>query len=791
MMSFDSRRAESAALAFAVTLASGVVLSVRASAQPAPLPIDDAFAIKTFQIYDGGPAVSPDSKWAASVVCDPAARAKDKAGRMTDLVASRGAAMYSWGCDIVLNRLDGSASRRVTNGEGNNWAPSWSPGGESLAFYSDRDGKTRLWLWEARSGKTRRVGDAVVRVGIGSQRPLWLPGGSEVLVTLHPEGMSEDELDVGVPGQKHDARPETDAVAGSTVKVYRSGAAAEKDQSAAGRGAALVQRYIADIARVAVATGRATTIVRRANEVRLLPSPDGTRILYAALKPGGSGLVAPMDVVVADLATGARRVLVENNPSALEAAPSWSPDGRRIAFFIASEAASGSLQTGGSTDVRGALAIVPAEGGAVEKFAPSEAIPGFDADNSPPRWSADGKAIYAVGDERVWRATVADGKVAPLTAPLGARITTIVPAHDGTAWEPAPGAIAVTASDPKTLRSSFRVIARDGGVTTRVDEQKRYVMPYDRVRATPDGRAVIYDAESSAAPEDLWITTSGLSVPVRLTHLNPQVEKYPSGESRIIEFHGADGDALRAALFLPAGYESGKRYPVIALVYASGMGSQSVNSFGIDHYGEYNYQILTTRGYAILAPDIPVHTGTPMRDLMKAVMPAIDRVIELGIADPDRLGVTGQSNGGYSTLALICQTTRFKAALMNSGFGDLVGFYGSMNKNDGSGGWHPWLEKLGGAMGAPPWEAPQRYVENSPIFYLDRIQTPLMMQAGGDDDGIVEFSDEVYVGLKRLNKDVVYLRYRDESHLLERHANKLDYWNRVLPFLDAHLKPAS
>jgi dipeptidyl aminopeptidase/acylaminoacyl peptidase len=88
----------------------------------------------------------------------------------------------------------------------------------------------------------------------------------------------------------------------------------------------------------------------------------------------------------------------------------------------------------------------------------------------------------------------------------------------------------------------------------------------------------------------------------------------------------------------------------------------------------------------------------------------------------------------------------------------------------------------------PPWENPFRYVENSPIFYLDRVQTPLLMQAGAEDEGIVAYSDQVFVALKRLQKEVAYLRYRDESHLLERHANKLDYWNRVLPFWERYLK---
>jgi dipeptidyl aminopeptidase/acylaminoacyl peptidase len=170
-------------------------------------------------------------------------------------------------------------------------------------------------------------------------------------------------------------------------------------------------------------------------------------------------------------------------------------------------------------------------------------------------------------------------------------------------------------------------------------------------------------------------------------------------------------------------------------------------------------------------------------------MPAIDRLVELGITDPDRLAVMGQSNGGYSTLALIAQTSRFKAAVMNAGFGDLVGFYGSMSYA-GTGGWIPWLERAGGGMGAAPWEAPLRYVENSPVYYLDRITTPLIVQAGADDEGIVRFSDQVWVGLQRLGKEATYLRYGGEEHVLTKAANLVDYWKRVLAFLDEKVKNA-
>lgn len=772
-------------------LLSGAAISSGADSAGSALPVEEAFSIKTFQVYEGGPMISPDSKRVATVVCDPAARAKDKAGAMTIMVATRGAAMYSFGCDILVSSVDGLSQRNVTKSVGNNWAPSWSPDGNTLAFYSDRGGAPHLWLYDTASGSTRQASDAVVRTGVGTQRPQWTREGSAVIVTLRPEGMTDAELDADLPGRKLDPKPEPDARAGSTVKIYRSGTPAAEATKASGGGTAAVSaRYLADLAKIDIRSRKASPIVRRANAISPMLSPDGRRLAYFELKPGGgSSLLYPHDLVVVDVATGARRVLLTNVPNRFGGSANWSPDGKWIAYLIASEEGSGTLQTGGTSQTRGVLAVIPADGGEERRFTPTEATRGIDSDDARPIWSPAGDALYAVGDNRVWRGTLSDGRITPLTAKLDAKITAIVPSNDNrTVWEPSPGVLAITTSDPATLRSAFQTVAADGKVTRRLEEQKRYSVRFDSMRATPDGGRVLFGAESSAAPEDLWVTTKDFAPPARVTHLNPQVEKYPPGESRIIEFRGADGDLLRAALFLPTGYEPGKRYPLIALVYASGMGSRDVNSFGIDYMGEYNYEILTTRGYAILSPDIPVHTGTPMRDLMKAVMPAIDKVVELGIADPDRLGVTGQSNGGYSTLALICQTNRFKAAVMNSGFGDLVAFYGSMNKNDGSGGWHPWLEKLGGAMQVPPWENPMRYVENSPIYYLDRIQTPLMMQAGADDEGIVEYSDQVYVALKRLDKNVTYLRYRDESHLLERHANKLDYWSRILPFWDQYLK---
>src|SRR6202030_2093517 len=121
-----------------------------------------------------------------------------------------------------------------------------------------------------------------------------------------------------------------------------------------------------------------------------------------------------------------------------------------------------------------------------------------------------------------------------------------------------------------------------------------------------------------------------------------------------------------------------KRYPLIVWIYGGATLSDRLDRFGLAGPGPLNLQLLATRGYAVLMPDAPQHLGTPMLDLAKSILPGVNKCIELGIADPSRLGVMGHSYGGYSTLALLVQTKRFRAAVEADGFGDLTGFYGEM-----------------------------------------------------------------------------------------------------------------
>jgi dipeptidyl aminopeptidase/acylaminoacyl peptidase len=171
-------------------------------------------------------------------------------------------------------------------------------------------------------------------------------------------------------------------------------------------------------------------------------------------------------------------------------------------------------------------------------------------------------------------------------------------------------------------------------------------------------------------------------------------------------------------------------------------------------------------------------------------MPGVNRVIDLGVADPDRLGLMGHSYGGYSTLALLVQTKAFAAAVDSAGVSDLVSDYGSMSTTGEAFG-IGWVESGQGGIPGTPWQYRSTFIENSPLFYLDRVQTPLLLVHGALDEAVPPSQTEaVFVGLRRLGREVVYVKYAGEGHWEGEWGpdNVVDYWQRVITWFDSHLQ---
>jgi dipeptidyl aminopeptidase/acylaminoacyl peptidase len=286
--------------------------------------------------------------------------------------------------------------------------------------------------------------------------------------------------------------------------------------------------------------------------------------------------------------------------------------------------------------------------------------------------------------------------------------------------------------------------------------------------------------------------------------LNTELGQIADAQRMLVTYRGVEGDSQKALLMLPVGYKPGVQYPLITYVYASwivsdtNMGPRFEKSF----VSSLNLHLIPAYGYALLIPSMPLGpqgvAGDPYLDLPKGVMAAVDKVIDLGIADPQRLGVMGHSYGGYSTYTLVTYTQRFKAAIALAGPSDLVSLYGTFSPLRYDGYAHESLLFAGMAesgqirMGNPPWVDLWRYLRNSPLNYVDRVETPLMIVHGDMDYVPIQQGEEFFTALYRLGKPAEFVRYWGEGHIISSPANTRDLWRRTFTWFDRYLQaPAS
>jgi dipeptidyl aminopeptidase/acylaminoacyl peptidase len=758
-----------------------------------PLPLEEALARRSF-IPQMPISLSPDGQWVAYTLQD-ARRKQSPSATRSSIYSPTGVLLGLLGCDVWVSSLDTGEAHNLTNGRGTSWGPSWSPDGERLAFYSDRTGASALWVWERRTDRLRQLGDVSVRAS-----PIdlisWTPDGTQVAVrTLSPGFSPEQALEaMNAPPEDSNTQP-SGRSPGTTVKVYRAGAAMTGDKS--GQSKAQLQAYtrrsLADLALVDVRNGSVKRLALNQHPGLCAISPDGQKLAYTEYKGLESDQeTQPLyDLVVLPIASPDQspRTVATNIRQEAGRSVSWSPDGQMLAYTT-----SGPL-------ARGDVFLVPAAGGEPRNLTGGP-HPNFGEPFGAPLWDRRGSTIYlpvrasSPGSDMLWRVTLAEGKAAPFARIPDRTIINIVARAGGRSfWSPDGGqTIAVQTRNPLTKDEGlYKVDAKTGAATKLFEEALTFgVEPRFKVDVSVDGRRIIYSSQSAGQSEDLWaIDPLDNKGRVRITHANPNLDKYLMGKSRLVEWRSADGAALQGALLLPAGYQQGMRYPLIVSQYPGGLRSNLTNFYGLTNTGSGtdDMQVLATRGYAILLPDVPAGVrGQIMLETAKAVLPGINKVVEMGIADPGRVGVMGHSFGGYGVLSLIVQSTQFKAAVDSAGMSNAIDWYGQLDDNGGSlytGQTETFV--TGGTL----WEKRDKFVENSPVFYLDRIQTPLLILQGTKDDATQShLSDQVFVFLRRLEKEVEYAKYTDEVHApgLWSYANQADYLNRIVSWFDRWLK---
>jgi len=321
------------------------------------------------------------------------------------------------------------------------------------------------------------------------------------------------------------------------------------------------------------------------------------------------------------------------------------------------------------------------------------------------------------------------------------------------------------------------------GAKRLIEEKKQHTFLVKAKKAD----VLIFTRESYEEFPDIWASGLDLATPRRLTDINPQINEFAWGTAELVEWLSLDGIPLQGVLIKPGNYDPGKRYPV--LVYFYEKFSQRLYEFNqvvINHRPCFPFY--ASNGYAIFLPDIVYETGRPGLSATKCLVPGVQKLIDLGIADPKAIALHGHSWSGYETAFIITQTNIFRAAIAGAAVANMTSAYSGIRWESGLA--RQWqYEQAQSRIGGSLWDVPERYIENSPVFFADRIQTPLLLMFG-DEDGAVPWQQgiELYLAMRRLGKDCVFLQYRGEPHHPQKYANKLDYAIRMKEYLDHYLK---
>jgi dipeptidyl aminopeptidase/acylaminoacyl peptidase len=263
--------------------------------------------------------------------------------------------------------------------------------------------------------------------------------------------------------------------------------------------------------------------------------------------------------------------------------------------------------------------------------------------------------------------------------------------------------------------------------------------------------------------------------------------EYAWGRSELIDFKNRQGKDLQGALFYPANYEPGKQYPMIVYIYE--IVSPSVRSFSTpSERNAYNPAVWTQNGYFVLQPDIVYRDRDPGLSAKDALEPAVEAVVATGMVDPKRVGLVGQSWGGYQTAFMSSVSRTFAAGVAGAPLTELASMYLSIYWN--SGGTDARIFEVSqGRMEVPPWEDLDAYTRNSAVWNIEKMETPLLMTFG-DKDGAVDWHQGIvlYNAARRENKDLVMLVYEGENHGLAKKPNQIDYHRRVMQWFNHYLK---
>jgi dienelactone hydrolase len=416
-------------------------------------------------------------------------------------------------------------------------------------------------------------------------------------------------------------------------------------------------------------------------------------------------------------------------------------------------------------------------------------------------WTRDGKSVLLYDKFDIWSVPLDGSRATNITRGVGRsqsitfRITRFGGGGGGGRGGGAGAAdsAGIDMTKEMTLAATGRLSKRVGYWKVTPGQVPQEVIWTDKniggIIKAADADRMLFTQQSVDEFPDVWVTNTSFASPRKMTDVNPILKEYAWSAGRVlIDYTNSKGQKLQGTLMLPAGYEPGKRYPMLVEFYEL----RSQNHFNFSQPGYSNSPQLSTyasNGYLVFEPDVVYEIGKPGSSAVDCITAAVKKVIELGYADPKKIGLHGHSWSGYQSSYIVTQTDMFAAVVTGAPPTNLLSFYNELYKSSGT--VQQGITTVGQVrMGrdVTPFNNTKLYIDQSPIFHVDKIRTPFMI-LHGMEDGAVDYVEglQFFNAARAAGKQVILLSYPGEAHNLTNRDNQKDFTIRMKQYFDTYL----
>ena len=408
-------------------------------------------------------------------------------------------------------------------------------------------------------------------------------------------------------------------------------------------------------------------------------------------------------------------------------------------------------------------------------------------------WTQDDQDVLLYDHYDIWKISTGDGKAINLTDGNGRRTKCTyryIPTKDQTE-EP------FIRNDETIMLSVFNNITKENGLAT-VNVAKAAApkiaalggYTYGNPQKAKDAEVYAYTKGNFQCPNDIYLTYTPGRREQKLTSINPQQKDYNWGTVELFHWNAFDGTQLDGLLYKPEDFDPTKKYPVMIYFYEKRSESMYNYIMPQPSWSTVNLAFYCSRGYIVFVPDIVYHAGTPGESAYNCIVSGAEALARNTWVDKDNMAIQGQSWGGYQVAYLITRTNMFKAAGAGAPVANMTSAYGGIRWQTGMSRQFQY-EQSQSRIGRDLWNGVELYMENSPLFKLPHVSTPVLIMHN-DNDGAVPWYQgiEMFMGLRRLGKPAWLLEYNNEEHNLKERRNRKDLTIRLQQFFDHYLKNA-